>query len=103
LVLDRLLGDWRDLLIYAPFDLLFADGGKAKVTQPQTLITALKPGGLILLDDLHTLRILASRMARKNRSNKRILAERSSDCCHINPRDSKKFSDSSNTHSMNCT
>ncbi|MEH1963936.1 MAG: class I SAM-dependent methyltransferase [Nostoc sp.] len=47
-----LLGDWRDLLIYAPFDLLFADGGKAKLTEPQTLITALKPGGLILLDDL---------------------------------------------------
>lgn len=47
-----LLGDWRDLLIYDPFDLLFADGGKAKVTEPQTLITALKLGGLILLDDL---------------------------------------------------
>lgn len=47
-----LLGDWRDLLIYAPFDLLFADGGKAKLTEPQTLIAALKPGGLILLDDL---------------------------------------------------
>ncbi|MFL9461314.1 O-methyltransferase [Tolypothrix campylonemoides VB511288_2] len=47
-----LQGDWRDLLTYAPFDLLFADGGKAKVTEPQTLITALKPGGLILLDDL---------------------------------------------------
>ncbi|MEH2373055.1 O-methyltransferase [Nostoc sp.] len=47
-----LQGDWRDLLIYAPFDLLFADGGKAKLSEPQTLINALKPGGFILLDDL---------------------------------------------------
>ncbi|MEH1946706.1 MAG: class I SAM-dependent methyltransferase [Nostoc sp.] len=47
-----LQGDWRDLLTYAPFDLLFADGGKAKLTEPQTLITALKLGGFILLDDL---------------------------------------------------
>ncbi|MEH2321962.1 O-methyltransferase [Nostoc sp.] len=47
-----LLGDWRDLLTYAPFDLLFADGGKAKLSEPQTLINALKPGGFILLDDL---------------------------------------------------
>ncbi|MEH2177725.1 hypothetical protein [Nostoc sp.] len=29
-----LQGDWRDLLTYAPFDLLFADGGKAKLTEP---------------------------------------------------------------------
>lgn len=47
-----LQGDWRDLLTYAPFDLLFADGGKAKLSEPQTLINALKPGGFILLDDL---------------------------------------------------
>ncbi|MBN3942818.1 class I SAM-dependent methyltransferase [Nostoc sp. NMS9] len=47
-----LQGDWHDLLTYAPFNLLFADGGKAKLTEPQTLITALKLGGFILLDDL---------------------------------------------------
>ena len=47
-----LQGDWHDLLTDAPFDLLFADGGKAKLAEPQTLITALKLGGLIVLDDL---------------------------------------------------
>jgi len=47
-----LQGDWHDLLIYAPFDLIFADGGKAKFAEPQTLINALKLGGLIVLDDL---------------------------------------------------
>ncbi|WP_445634361.1 O-methyltransferase [Nostoc sp. DSM 114161] len=47
-----LQGDWHDLLDYAPFDLLFADGGNAKVVEPQILINALKVGGLIILDDL---------------------------------------------------
>ncbi|OUL24861.1 hypothetical protein BV372_28505 [Nostoc sp. T09] len=47
-----LQGDWHNLLTDAPFDLLFADGGKAKLTEPQTLITAVKLGGLIVLDDL---------------------------------------------------
>ncbi|QLE58561.1 O-methyltransferase [Nostoc sp. TCL26-01] len=47
-----LQGDWHDLLTYAPFDLLFADGGRAKIVEPEILITALKPGGFILLDDL---------------------------------------------------
>ncbi|MCW5317031.1 hypothetical protein GTQ43_25385 [Nostoc sp. KVJ3] len=47
-----LQGDWRDLLTYAPFDFLFADGGKAKLSEPEILINALKPGGFILLDDL---------------------------------------------------
>ncbi|MBD2615337.1 class I SAM-dependent methyltransferase [Nostoc punctiforme FACHB-252] len=47
-----LQGDWHDLLDYAPFDLLFADGGNAKVVEPQILINALKIGGLIILDDL---------------------------------------------------
>jgi predicted O-methyltransferase YrrM len=31
---------------------VFADAGKAKVVEPQTLINALKLGGLIVLDDL---------------------------------------------------
>ncbi|MFN6473686.1 MAG: O-methyltransferase [Nostoc sp. SerVER01] len=47
-----LQGDWHDLLSYAPFDLLFADGGNAKVVEPQILINALKLGGFIILDDL---------------------------------------------------
>ena len=47
-----LTGDWQDLLGYGPFDLLFADGGKAKQREPDTLLRALKPGGTVLLDDL---------------------------------------------------
>lgn len=46
-----LQGDWRALLQYAPFDLLFVDGGKAKRDDPAPLIGAVRPGGLILLDD----------------------------------------------------
>jgi predicted O-methyltransferase YrrM len=45
-------GDWRLILDRAPFDLLFADGGKAKQHEPDTLIDALAPGGLLLIDDL---------------------------------------------------
>src|SRR5690242_19318965 len=47
-----LAGDWHDLLAHGPFDLLFADGGKAKAVAPETLVQALKPGGVIVLDDL---------------------------------------------------
>jgi len=47
-----LTGDWHDLLDYGPFDLLFADGGKVKEREPDTLLLALKPGGMVLLDDL---------------------------------------------------
>ena len=44
-------GDWADVLpIEAPFDLLFADGGKAKA-RPE-LIGLLSPGGTLVLDDL---------------------------------------------------
>lgn len=45
-------GDWRELLPYGPFALLFADGGKAKQHEPDALVTALRPGGLLVLDDL---------------------------------------------------
>jgi predicted O-methyltransferase YrrM len=45
-------GDWHRLLAYGPFDLLFADGGRAKEREPETLVGALKPGGTVLLDDL---------------------------------------------------
>lgn len=44
-------GDWREILVHAPFSLLFADT-KAKEQEPERLLQALAPGGLILLDDL---------------------------------------------------
>ena len=44
-------GDWRDVLPpEAPFDLLFADGGKAK--EHEELAGLLAPGGTLVLDDL---------------------------------------------------
>ena len=44
-------GDWRELLPgAAPFDLLFADGGKAKADGE--IIGLLAPGGTLFLDDL---------------------------------------------------
>jgi predicted O-methyltransferase YrrM len=44
-------GDWRDVLPReAPFDLLFADGGKAK--EHEELVALLTPGGTVVLDDL---------------------------------------------------
>ncbi|MFO1445105.1 class I SAM-dependent methyltransferase [Bacillus sp. Bva_UNVM-123] len=45
-------GDWKEILKSQPFDLLFADGGKAKELEPDLLFAALKVGGTILLDDL---------------------------------------------------
>jgi predicted O-methyltransferase YrrM len=45
-------GDWHDILPYGPFVLLFADGGQAKQTEPDVLLHALEPGGLLVLDDL---------------------------------------------------
>jgi predicted O-methyltransferase YrrM len=46
-----LRGDWRDVLPpEAPFDLLFADGGKAK--EHEELAGLLAPGGTLVLDDL---------------------------------------------------
>ena len=44
-------GDWHDILPYGPFDILFADA-PAKRDEPETLVQALKPGGLVVLDDL---------------------------------------------------
>lgn len=44
-------GDWADVLPpEAPFDLLFADGGKCK--EDAGLLDLLAPGGTIVLDDL---------------------------------------------------
>ncbi len=46
-----LRGDWRDVLAdEAPFDLLFADGGRAKYHEE--LLGLLAPGGMLVLDDL---------------------------------------------------
>jgi predicted O-methyltransferase YrrM len=44
-------GDWRELLpAEAPFDLLFADGGRAKAHEDVAGLLA--PGGILVLDDL---------------------------------------------------
>jgi predicted O-methyltransferase YrrM len=44
-------GDWREVLSReAPFDLLFADGGKAKADEE--ILGLLAPGGTLVLDDL---------------------------------------------------
>jgi predicted O-methyltransferase YrrM len=44
-------GDWREVLSReAPFDLLFADGGKAKAHEE--VLGLLAPGGTLFLDDL---------------------------------------------------
>jgi predicted O-methyltransferase YrrM len=44
-------GDWREVLPeQAPFDLLFADGGKAKYDEE--IVGLLAPGGMLVLDDL---------------------------------------------------
>ena len=45
-------GDWHALLAYAPFELLFVDGGSAKQYEPDVVLAALAPGGLVVLDDL---------------------------------------------------
>jgi predicted O-methyltransferase YrrM len=44
-------GDWKSILPFAPFALLFADT-KAKESDPELLIDALAVGGMVLLDDL---------------------------------------------------
>ena len=44
--------DWHEILNYAPFQLIFADGGKAKEQHPDILVEALTVGGMILIDDL---------------------------------------------------
>jgi predicted O-methyltransferase YrrM len=44
-------GDWREALPpEAPFDLLFADGGRAKAHEE--VVGLLAPGGVLVLDDL---------------------------------------------------
>ncbi len=45
-------GDWHELHAHAPFQLLFADGGNAKSTDPDAVIGLLAIGGMLVLDDL---------------------------------------------------
>ncbi len=49
---QTLHGDWHEILAHGPFDMLFADGGQAKRHEPEVLLEALRPGGLVVLDDL---------------------------------------------------
>ncbi|GHO97961.1 hypothetical protein KSF_080090 [Reticulibacter mediterranei] len=52
--------DWRAILSYGPFDLLFVDTGAAKappdqqidMTATEMILAALRPGGIVVLDDL---------------------------------------------------
>ena len=45
------LGDWREVLAAeAPFDFLFADGGRSKYEEE--IVGLLAPGGTLVLDDL---------------------------------------------------
>jgi predicted O-methyltransferase YrrM len=52
--------DWRAILPYGPFDLLFVDSGAAKAPPGQQtdaaatemILAALRPGGIVVLDDL---------------------------------------------------
>ncbi|MGH2452387.1 MAG: class I SAM-dependent methyltransferase [bacterium] len=44
--------DWHEILAHGPFDMLFPDGGGAKQNEPEAVISALRLGGVVLLDDL---------------------------------------------------
>ena len=44
--------DWHDLLSEGPFALLFVDVAPAKQDEPERLLDALEPGGLLVFDDL---------------------------------------------------
>ncbi len=47
-----LQGDWHELLSYDPFDMVFVDGGSGKREEQEVVLDALRPGGLVVLDDL---------------------------------------------------
>ncbi len=47
-----LQGDWHELLSHGPFDMLFVDGGSGKQQEQDAVLGALRPGGLVVLDDL---------------------------------------------------
>ena len=45
-------GDWHAILPHGPFDLLFVDASPAKHDEPALVVESLRPGGLVVLDDL---------------------------------------------------
>jgi len=45
-------GDWRDILPAGPFDLLFIDAGGPKRDEPEAALEVLRPGGMVVLDDM---------------------------------------------------
>jgi len=45
-------GDWREILQHGPFAFLFVDAAAPKQHESETLLEALRPGGVIVLDDL---------------------------------------------------
>lgn len=45
-------GDWRELLPFGPFDLLFVDASEPKQSMPEDVINALAVGGVLIVDDL---------------------------------------------------
>ncbi len=45
-------GEWQQLLPHGPFNLLFADAAPAKQGRPELLLEVLRPGGMLVLDDL---------------------------------------------------
>lgn len=46
-------GDWREVLAHGPFDLIFSDcaPSKRETENLETLVNALRPGGLLVLDN----------------------------------------------------
>jgi predicted O-methyltransferase YrrM len=44
-------GDWTEIRAFAPFDLLFCDGGPDKA-KPAAILELVAPGGFVVLDDL---------------------------------------------------
>jgi len=44
--------NWPALLAHGPFDLLFVDASPAKYDEPDRVMRSLRPGGLVVLDDL---------------------------------------------------
>lgn len=49
---EIIVGDWTALLARGPFGLLFIDAAPAKTVGPDVLLSAMLPGGVMVLDDL---------------------------------------------------
>ena len=54
---DVLVGDWRDALERGPLALIFVDASDAKSTGIDEIVSALEPGGSVVLDDLTPLEL----------------------------------------------